>query len=122
MDDEYARQAKEQWGKIAEYKEFEQKSQSRSKEEEQAVMEQFMQLFIEFGKLKDMEPEAVDVQEHVKMLQDYITQNFYKCSKDVLLSLGQMYAGGGEFTANIDRAGGKGTAAFTAEAIRIYCV
>lgn len=120
--DEYARQAKEQWGKTAEYKEFEQKSQSRSKEEEQAVMEQFMQLFIEFGKLKDMEPEAVDVQEHVKKLQDYITQNFYKCSKDVLLSLGQMYAGGGEFTANIDRVGGKGTAAFTAEAIRIYCV
>lgn len=120
--DEYARQAKEQWGKTAEYKEFEQKSQSRSKEEEQAVMEQFMQLFIEFGRLKDMEPEAADVQEHVKKLQDYITQNFYKCSKAVLLSLGQMYAGGGEFTANIDRVGGKGTAAFTAEAIRIYCV
>lgn len=120
--DEYARKAKEQWGKTAEYKEFEQKSQSRSKEEEQAVMEQFMQLFIEFGRLKDMEPEAADVQEHVKNLQDYITQNFYKCSKDVLLSLGQMYVGGGEFTANIDRVGGKGTAAFTAEAIRIYCV
>ena len=120
--DEYARKAKEQWGKTAEYKEFEQKSQSRSKEEEQAVMEQFMQLFIEFGRLKDMEPEAADVQEHVKDLQDYITQNFYKCSKDVLLSLGQMYVGGGEFTANIDRVGGKGTAAFTAEAIRIYCV
>ena len=119
--DEYARQAKEQWGKTAEYKEFEQKSQSRSKEEEQVVMEQFMQLFADFGKLKDIEPEAADVQSLVKNLQDYITQNFYKCSNDILLSLGQMYAGGGEFTTNIDSVGGKGTAEFAAEAIRIYC-
>lgn len=119
--DEYAKQAKEQWGKTAEYKEFEQKSQSRSKEEERAIMEQFMQLFADFGKLKDIEPETADVQSLVKNLQDYITQNFYKCSNDILLSLGQMYAGGGEFTTNIDSVGGKGTAEFAAEAIRIYC-
>ena len=119
--DEYAKQAKEQWGKTAEYKEFEQKSQSRSKEEERAVMEQFVQLFIDFGKLKDMEPEAAEVQSCVGNLQDYITQNFYKCTNDILFSLGQMYAGGGEFTTNIDSVGGKGTAEFAAEAIRIYC-
>lgn len=119
--DEYAKQAKEQWGKTAEYKEFEQKSQSRSKEEERAVMEQFVQLFIDFGKLKDMEPETAEVQNCVGNLQDYITQNFYKCTNDILFSLGQMYAGGGEFTTNIDSVGGKGTAEFAAEAIRIYC-
>ncbi len=45
----------------------------------------------------------------------------WKCSNDILLSLGHIYAGGGEFTASIDRAGGTGTADFTAEAIRIYC-
>lgn len=119
--EEYARQAKEQWGKTDEYKEFEQKSQSRSKEEEQAVMGNFMQLFADFGKLKDARPESADVQSHVKKLQDYITEHFYQCSKDILFSLGQMYAGGGEFTDNIDRAGGSGTAEFVAQAIRIYC-
>lgn len=119
--DEYAKQAKERWGKTAEYKEFEQKSQSRSKEEERVIVEQFIQLFEEFGKLKDMEPEAADVQKLVQNLQDYITQNFYKCSNDILLSLGGMYADGGEFTNNIDSVGGKGTAKFTAKAIRIYC-
>lgn len=119
--EEYARQAKEQWGKTDEYKEFEQKSQSRSKEEEQAVMGNFMQLFADFGKLKDVRPESADVQSHVKKLQDYITEHFYQCSKDILFSLGQMYAGGGEFTDNIDRAGGSGTAEFVAQAIRIYC-
>lgn len=32
-----------------------------------------------------------------------------------------MYAGGGELTENIDKAGGDGTAIFAAKAIEIYC-
>ncbi len=32
-----------------------------------------------------------------------------------------MYAGGGEFTENIDKMGGKGNAEFISEAIKIYC-
>ncbi len=118
--DAYAKQAKEQWGETDAYKEFEQKSQGRSRDEEQLIAERFMQKFADFGKIKDMKPEAAEAQNLVRDLQDYITQNFYQCSNDILCSLGQMYAGGGEFTDNIDRAGGKGTAAFVAEAIRIY--
>lgn len=119
--DEYAKQAKEEWGNTAEYKEFEQKSQNRSKEEEQAIVEKFMQVFAGFGKLKDTEPGSVDAQSQVKKLQDYITRHFYSCSNDILFGLGQMYAAGGEFTANIDRVGGEGTAKFAAKAIQIYC-
>lgn len=119
--DEYAKQAKEQWGKTPEYKEFAQKFQNRSKEEAQADGKGLMQIFEELGKLKDTPPGSVDVQEYVKKLQDYITEHFYTCSENTLFGLGQMYADGGEFTASIDRAGGKGTAGFAAEAIRIYC-
>lgn len=119
--DEYAKQAKEQWGKTPEYKEFAQKFQNRSKEEAQADGKGLMQIFEELGKLKDTSPGSVDVQEYVKKLQDYITEHFYTCSENTLFGLGQMYADGGEFTASIDRAGGKGTAGFAAEAIRIYC-
>ena len=32
-----------------------------------------------------------------------------------------MYAAGGEMTDNIDKAGGKGTAAFASNAIRVFC-
>ena len=32
-----------------------------------------------------------------------------------------MYAGGGEFTENINNYGGEGTAEFTNNAIQIYC-
>lgn len=117
----YAKQAKEQWGNTAAYEESVQKAAGRNSREEQAVMENFMQIFAEFGKHKDAAPESAAVQGLVKKLQDYITEHFYQCSKDILRGLGQMYAENGEFAANIDGAGGSGTAAFAAEAIRIYC-
>ena len=39
--DEYAKQAKEQWGNTAEYKEFEQKAKTRNPDEDRSIMEQF---------------------------------------------------------------------------------
>ena len=54
-------------------------------------------------------------------INDYITENFYTCTKEILYGLGRMYAGGGEFTKSINEAGGEGTAEYAAEAIAIYC-
>lgn len=118
--DEYAKQAKEQWGKTPEYAEFEERFRHRSREEERTAAEGMMQLFAEFGEQKDRDPGDAQAQELVRRLREYITENFYTCSNEILSGLGQMYAAGGEFTENIDRAGGKGTAEFAAEAIRIY--
>lgn len=119
--DEYAKRAKEQWGKTPEYKEFEKKTQNMSTEEELAMVDEFMQIFAEFGKMMSLEPSDEKVQAQVKNLQDYITEHFYTCTKEILNGLGKMYSAGGEFTENIDKAGGPGTAAFTAEAIEVYC-
>ncbi len=121
--DEYARQAKEQWGQTGAYKEFEQKAKGRNKEEDQAVAAGLVQFFVEFGKLKAAQEktDAAVVQTQVKKLQDYISENFYQCSNDILSSLGKMYAGGGDFTTNINDAAGEGTAEFAAEAIELYC-
>ena len=69
-----------------------------------------------------MEPSSEAVQLQVKKLQDYITEHFYNCSPQILSSLGKMYSGGGEFTENIDKAGGTGTAEFTDKAIQVYCM
>ena len=120
--EEYTARAKEQWGNSAEYKEFEKKSANRTKKENQIITEEFMQLFAEFGQLKHLEPGATEVQQQVKKLKDYITEHYYTCSDEILLSLGQMYSAGGEFTENIDSAGGTGTAFFTAKAIESYCL
>ena len=119
--DEYAKRAKEQWGKTPEYKEFEEKNKNRSKSDEEHMMADFMKIFEEFGTMKDKDPAIVEVQDQVKKLQGFITEHFYKCSNEILSSLGKMYAGGGEFTDNINKMGGEGTAEFVFEAIKVYC-
>lgn len=119
--DEYAAQAKASWGNTPEYHEYEEKSKGRTKKEEQTLMESMMSIFTEFGAMLDLPADSEKVQAQVKKLQDFITENFYTCPNDILYSLGSMYAGGGDFTTNIDNAGGAGTAEFVFQAIKIYC-
>ena len=119
--DEYTKKAKEQWGQTAEYKEYEEKTGKQSPEAQKQALQNFMLIFVEFGKMIDKKPEDSNVQLKVKVLQDYITDHFYKCSNEILKGLGEMYASGGEFTENIDKAAGDGTAVFVAKAIDIYC-
>lgn len=119
--DEYSKRAREQWGQTEAYREFEKKSKGRTKEDEIRMADEFMKLFEEFGEMKLLPAEADEVQRQVKRLQDYISEHFYTCTDEILRGLGQMYACGGEFTENIDRAGGEGTAEFTANAIENYC-
>ena len=119
--DEYSKRAKEQWGETSEYKEFEKKTENWSDEDQQIVINDFMQIFAEFGEMMSLEPSDEKVQLQVQKLQDYISEHFYNCTKKILSGLGKMYSGGGEFTENIDKVGGRGTADFVAEAIEIYC-
>ena len=119
--DEYTKKAKEQWGQTAEYKEYEEKTSKQSLEAQKQALQNFMLIFVEFGKMMDKKPEDSDVQLKVKEFQDYITDHFYKCSNEILKGLGEMYVSGGEFTENIDKAARDGTAVFVAKAIDIYC-
>lgn len=118
--DEYAAQAKASWGNTPEYHEFQAKSKDRTSKEERIISTQMMAIFTEFATMLEYDPGSGKVQAQVKKLQDFITNNFYKCSDEILYSLGSMYAGGGDFTENIDKFGGKGTAEFVFNAIKIY--
>ncbi len=119
--DEYAKQAKETWGKTESYKEFEEKSNGRSLETEDAIAHGLINIFGEFGKIKDLVPESDEAQALVKKLKAYITENYYNCTDQILAGLGHMYCAGGEFTENIDKFGGEGTADFASKAIEVYC-
>jgi len=119
--DEYSERAKEKWGKTEAYKEFEEKSKDWTEETTKDIANGLMKMFVVFGSMKDKDPADAEVQEQVKKLQDYITKYYYNCTTQILSGLGRMYNGGGEFTENIDKAGGEGTADFTAKAIEIYC-
>lgn len=120
--EKYAKKAKEQWGDTKAYQEFEEKDKNRSKEEMQDITRGLMNLFTEFGALMNngVKPEQEKAKEQVRKLQNYITEHFYHCTDEILQGLGQMYAAGGKFTENIDKAGGEGCAKFVSTAIENY--
>lgn len=118
--DEQARQAKQLYGKTEAYKEFEKKSKNRTNQDEQDIAKGLMEVIAVFGTMLDKDPACEEAQRQAKELQDYITQHYYNCTKQIFSMLGKMYAGGGSMTDNIDAAGGKGTAEFASRVIAIY--
>lgn len=118
--DEYAREAKASWGTTDAYKEFEQKAAGRSREEEEILGAHLMEIFREFGRIRTDSSESEEAQALVKKLQNYITENYYTCTDTILETLGQMYAGGGDMTTNINAYAGEGTAEFANQAIEAY--
>ena len=118
--DEYAAQAKASWGTTPEWKEYEIKSAGRTPKDNEKLAMQMFCLFVEFGKFRVEDPADAKAQALVKQLQDFITENMYTCSDEILSGLGKMYAGGGSFTEYIDNAGGDGTAEFAHQAIEVY--
>ena len=119
--EEYAEKAKASWGTTQAYKEYEEKSKGRTRENALDISRGMMELFAQLGAIRDSDPASERAQALVRDLQEYITENYYNCTKEILSGLGKMYAAGGEFTKNIDSYGGDGTAEFTHKAIEIYC-
>ena len=61
-------------------------------------------------------PEDKEVQLLVKKLQQFITDNFYKCTDEILVGLSQMYVYDERFKKNIDKHA-EGTAEFVKSAV-----
>ena len=119
--DDYAREAKASWGQTKEWKEYEQKAQGRTREDNAALARGMMDIFQAFGAMRDTDPAGPQAQALVERLQAYITEHYYTCSNEILLSLSKMYDGGGTMTESIDKVGGPGTGDFAAKAIAVHC-
>ncbi len=118
--EQYSKEAKEQWGSTEAYKEYDKKFSSGSDKETKKVMSDFMEIFAKFGGIKDGDPSSKASLELVQSLKDFITEHFYTCTDEILTELGRSYVGGNDFTRNIDKAGGAGTAEFVNKAIQAY--
>ena len=112
--EQYKAEAQEKWGKTEAYQEYER----RGKDDRGDAM---MAIFAQAGQVMHLDPAAAEAQALVAKLQQFITDNYYTCTKQILAGLGQMYVADERFKENIDRAGGTGTAEFVAKAIEIYC-
>ena len=119
--DNYAAEAKAKWGKTDAYKEYEQKAAGQNKEKQKFDGDALMAKFAEIGKLRNLAPDAPEVQEAVAGIQAFITAHYYNCTKQIFAGLGQMYVADDRFRQNIDAVGGDGTAEFVSRAIEVYC-
>lgn len=117
--DDYTAQAKAAWGQTDAWKEYE--SRNHTAKDNQQAGQRLMDMIAAFGQRRGIDPACEEAQRMVQQLRDHITANFYTCTVPILRGLADMYDGGGDFTRNIDKAGGAGTAAFLAKAMRIYC-
>lgn len=77
-------------------------------------------LLAAFAALRGQDPAGEAAQALVRKWQDFITANYYTCTKEILAGLGQMYTADERFTRNIDKQG-EGTAELMARAIEAYC-
>lgn len=121
--DECMAAAREAWGKTPQWAEYEQKWACKTKEDEAAMGERLMRLFVPFGKLaaEGADPACEEAWAQVAAIQAFITENAYNCTNEILAGLGRAYGSGGDFTRNINEAAGPGAAEFAAAAIEAYC-
>ena len=114
-------EAQEKWGKTDAYKEHKEKTKDYSKDKWNSLAAGMDEIMAAFGaSMKNgAAPDSSEAQDLVKSLQRHITENYYKCTNEILYGLGQMYVADDRFRANIDKHG-EGTAAFIRESIKIY--
>lgn len=116
--EKYKEEAKAKWGGTEAYREFEQKHGGEDYSEKTGEL---MRIFAEIGGLKQCSPEDKAVQERIAGLKQFITDNFYNCTNEILNGLSLMYTEDERFRSNIDKAGGEGTAEFVRQAVKAFC-
>ena len=114
----YENEVRERWGNTDAYREHEKKTKNYTKEKWAEVNNGLMAIFVEFAERKSggFVVNSPEVQTLVVKLQEYITQNYYACTDEILAGLGNMYVADERFKKNIDKYG-EGTAEFASEAI-----
>ncbi len=119
---QYETEAKQQWGETEAYKEHAEKTANYTKDKWQDVNDGLNTVLAKFAECKKngCSADSDEALALVKELQNYITENYYTCTKEILAGLGQMYVADERFKNNIDKHA-PGTAEFISEAIKIYC-
>ena len=117
----YETEARERWGNTDAYREHEKKTKNYTKEKWAEINDGLMAIFAEFAACKSngFAANSPEVQSLVVKLQEYITQNYYTCTDEILAGLGKMYVCDERFKKNIDKYG-EGTAEFVSDAIAAY--
>lgn len=122
MQEEYANEVRQRWGNTEAYAESQRKTAGYQKSDWQNLLSGMESIFDRFADLarEGADPASTEAQELVENWRDYISENMYTCTPEILHGLGQMYVCDERFTKNLDRHG-EGCAQFMSRAIEIYC-
>ena len=121
MMDNYAKEVRERWVSTAAYREHEQKTKNYTKEKWAEASCGLMKIFAEFAARKNGSlAKSAETQIIVCKSRDFITENYYTCTDEILAGLGKIYACDERFKKNIDKYG-EGTAEFASSSIEVYC-
>ena len=117
----YDLEVKERFGETDAYKEHAEKTANYTADKWQEVNEGLMSVLAKFAECKQNgnTADSKEAQELVKELKNYINDNYYTCTNEILASLGQMYIADERFKNNIDKHA-VGTAEFVSKAIEEY--
>ena len=120
--EKYKKEAQEKWGETDAYKQYAEMTKNYSAQKWNDLIEGMDNIMADFAVyMKNGEnSNSEEVQNLVKMLQNYITEHYYNCTNEILAGLGLMYVADERFKNNIDKHA-DGTAAFICEAIEVYC-
>ena len=118
----YEQETRARYGNTDAYREHEEKTKNYTKEKWAEANEGLMAIFGEFAACKDYgaSADSTEAQALVTKLQAHITNNYYTCTKEILVGLGKMYVADERFKKNIDKYG-EGTAEFVSAAITVFC-
>lgn len=105
--EKFSDEVRRKWGGTKAYEECTAKTAAYTEEKWKEVnngMEKLIAGFADCMRSGDT-PSSSAAQSLVKKWQDFISKNYYSCTKEILSGLGEMYSCDERFTENIDRSG-----------------
>ncbi len=121
MFKKYETEVKEKWGETLAYTEYTQKTKDYKDEKWQETACGLDEIFMGLANLmkNGKAYNSAEALEQIRALKAHITHNYYTCTNEILLGLGEMYVNDSRFKEHIDQCGG-GTAEFTQKAINVF--
>ncbi len=120
--EKYKSEVRQRWGNTVAYKEYTEKSKDYTQEKWRSIDKGMNDILSEFADCMHSgnPPQSIEAKLLTKKLQQYICDNYYTCSDEILSGLGQMYVADERFKKNIDKSA-EGTAEYISKAIDCYC-
>lgn len=124
LQEKFRKEIADKWGETKEYQVFtdffsEHTERERANKWNDLTI-QSQDIFERLSEYVNLSPTLPKVQALVQEWQDYISENFYTCSVEMLSYLGELYVTDERFEAFIDRFC-TGLARFFSKAIQFYC-